>query len=143
MNRDRDRDRDRQRQTERQRQRETESITSKKENAFCHLIEQVLYTRNLHLITPFAFKRNLITYSITNSKTAMQLQEAWKSSGSYAKLHDTVTAKTNPVECPLGDLHNTVDNNQIMKNLRRINSSIKHLYYTRTFFTATPNLLPE
>ena len=44
-----------------------ESITSKKENAFCHLIEQVLYKCNLNILTPFPFKRNLITYSITNS----------------------------------------------------------------------------
>ena len=44
-----------------------ESITSKKENTFCHLIEQVLYKRNSNIITPFVFKRNLRTYSITNS----------------------------------------------------------------------------
>ena len=77
--------------------------TAKKENAFCHLIEQVLYTRNLNIVIPFAFKRNLITYCVTNSKTAVQLQGAWESSGSYTTLHGIVTAKTNPVECPLGE----------------------------------------
>ena len=42
----------------------------------------------------------------------MQLQGSWESSGSYTKLHDIVTAKTNPVECPSGDSHNAIDNNQ-------------------------------
>ena len=31
----------------------------KKVNAFVHSIEQVMYTRNLNIITPFSFIRNL------------------------------------------------------------------------------------
>ena len=37
-------------------------------NAFAHLIEQIYYARNVSLIAPFVFKRNLELYSITNSK---------------------------------------------------------------------------
>ena len=49
----------------------------KKMNTFSRLIEQVLYTRKLNLVTPFSFKRNLIIYSIINSKTAITLQSSW------------------------------------------------------------------
>ena len=42
----------------------------------------------------------------------MRLQGAWESSGCYTKLHDIVTAKTYPVECPSGNLYKTIDNNQ-------------------------------
>ena len=53
---------------------EGQSIKKKKENALYRLIQQVLYTYNLNIIMSFAFTRNLITYSITNSKTTVQLQ---------------------------------------------------------------------
>ena len=85
---------------------------TKKMNAFSHLIEQVLYTRKLNLVTPFSFKRNLIMYSITNSKTAVNLQSSWESSGSYTTVHDIVTSKVDPKNCPDGDVHSTIDNNQ-------------------------------
>ena len=49
---------------------------TKKLNAFSQLIEQVLYTRNLNIVTPFSFKRNLVMYSVTNSKTAVKLQSS-------------------------------------------------------------------
>ena len=41
--------------------------------ALAHLHEQLLYVRNLKLVTPFAFQRNLITYSTTGSKTILSL----------------------------------------------------------------------
>ena len=80
-------------------------------NAFSHLIEQVLYTRKLNLVTPFSFKRNLIMYNITNSKTAVKLQSYWESSGSCTTVHDILVSKLDPKNCPDGDVHNTIDNN--------------------------------
>ena len=47
-------------------------------NAFSHLIEQVPYTQKLNLVTPFSFKRSLIIYSITNSKTVVKLESFGK-----------------------------------------------------------------
>ena len=85
---------------------------TKKLNAFSQLIEQVLYTRNLNIVTPFSFKRNLVMYSVTNSKTAVKLQSSWESSGSNTTVHDILTSKVDPISCPSGDIHNTVDNNQ-------------------------------
>ena len=68
----------------------------KKMNTFSRLIEQVLYTRKLNLVTPFSFKRNLIIYSIINSKTAITLQSSWESSGSYTTVHHILTSKVDP-----------------------------------------------
>ena len=50
----------------------------KKVNAFAHSIEQVMYTRNLHIITPFSFKRNLVLYSVTNSKELSTMNKKWE-----------------------------------------------------------------
>ena len=85
---------------------------TKKLNAFPHLIEQVLYTRNLNIVTPFSFKRNLVMYSVTNSKTAVKLQSSWESSGSYTTVHDILASKVDPISCPSEDIHNTIGNNQ-------------------------------
>ena len=43
----------------------------KKINAFTHIVEQIYYTRNLNIITPFSFRQNLVMYSSTHSKTAV------------------------------------------------------------------------
>ena len=38
-------------------------INSKKINALAHSIEQIYYTRNRNLITPFAFKQNIQSWA--------------------------------------------------------------------------------
>ena len=91
------------------------SINEKKQkklNAFLHLIEQVLYARNLNIVTPFLFKRNLAIYSVTNSKTAVKFQSSWENSGSYTSIYDVLATKVDHISCPNGDIHNTIDNNQ-------------------------------
>ena len=50
--------------------------TEKKKKAFSPLIEQVLYTRKLSLVTPVSFKRNVMMSSKTNSKPAVKLQSS-------------------------------------------------------------------
>ena len=85
---------------------------SKKLYALAHAIEQLLYGKNLKLITPFAFQRNLTVYSITNSKDVARLTGCWKNSGSYTTLSQIVTSPYPPIPCPNGDVHNTTDNNQ-------------------------------
>ena len=45
----------------------------KKNNALTHEVEQIYYSRNLNTITPFAFKRNLVTYTLTHSKQDIQI----------------------------------------------------------------------
>ena len=95
---------------------------SKKVHALAHAVEQVLYAKNLNLITPFAFQRNLIVYSITISKDVAHLTGCWESSGSYSTLNQIVTSPCPPIPCPDGDVHNTVDNNQ---NVGRTSGRIK------------------
>ena len=51
-------------------------------------------------------------YSVTNSKTAVKLQSSWESSGSNTTVLDILVSKVDPISCPSGDIHNTVDNNQ-------------------------------
>ena len=72
----------------------------------------MLYAKNLNLITPFAFERNLIVYTIANSKDVPRLTGCWESSGSYSTLSQGVTSPCPPILCPDGDVRNTVDNKQ-------------------------------
>ena len=48
-----------------------DNSSEKKINAFTHIVEQIYYTRNLNIITPFSFRQNLVMYSSTHSKTAV------------------------------------------------------------------------
>ena len=52
---------------------EIRNKNEKKLNAVTHAVEQIYYVRNLNIITPFTFKRNLITYSLIHSETAVKL----------------------------------------------------------------------
>ena len=85
---------------------------SKKVHALAHAVEQILYAKNLNLITPFAFQRNLIVYSITNSKDVARLTGCWESSGSYSTLSQIVTSPYPAISCLDGDVHNMVNSNQ-------------------------------
>ena len=65
-------------------------MNGKKINVLAHSIEQIYYTRNLNLITPFAFKRNLVLYSITNSKELATMNKKWEGSGSSHTLNSVI-----------------------------------------------------
>ncbi|CAC5390496.1 unnamed protein product [Mytilus coruscus] len=84
----------------------------KKSNAFTYLLEQVYYSRNLKLITPFAFQRNVVSYSLTNSKICTNITCNWESSGCYSTVHDYICADAEPITCPEGYVHCAIDNNQ-------------------------------
>ena len=84
----------------------------KKINALAHSIEQIYYTRNLNLITPFAFKRNLVLYSITNSKELATMNKKWEGCGSSRTLSSVICEPAPPLQCPSADVFNTIDNNQ-------------------------------
>ena len=47
-----------------------------------------------------------------NLKKFVKLQSSWEGSGSYTTLHEILTSKVDPKNCPDGDVHNTIDNNQ-------------------------------
>ena len=51
----------------------SDNSSDKKNNVFTHILEQICYTLNLSIITPFSFRQNLVMYSSTNSKTTLQL----------------------------------------------------------------------
>ena len=103
-----------------------ETDSNKKTMALVHAIEQILYARNLLLVTPFAFQRNLISYSLTNSKTAVKLNGSWESSGGYTTINKVITAPCPPNEYPRNDVENTIDNNQkVGKHSGRIREGSK------------------
>ena len=91
---------------------EPTSTDKRKLKSLTHAVEQIIHVRNLNAITPFAFQRNLISYSVTQSKTAVQLQGAWESSGGYSTIHKFLLSPAPPLTCPFVDVHNTFDNNQ-------------------------------
>ena len=113
---------------------EMRNENEKKLNAVTHAVEQIYYARNLNIITPFAFKRNLITYSLTHSKTAVKLCGNWESSGSYATVTDTLLQQGDELKCPTDtDVINTIDNNQkVGKCGRRIKEGSKVAISIRT-----------
>ena len=84
----------------------------KKVIAFAHSIEQVMYTRNLKIITPFSFKRNLVLYSVTNSKELSTMNKKWEGCGSSRTLSNMIGEPVPPLECPNEKLFITIDNNQ-------------------------------
>ena len=87
-------------------------INGKKINALAHSIEQIYYTRNLNLITPFAFKRNLVLYSITNSKELETMNKKWEGCGSSRTLSGVICESAPPLQYPSADVFNTIENNQ-------------------------------
>ena len=56
-----------------------DNSSEEKINAFTHLVEQIYYTRNLNIIILFSFRRNLVMYSSTHSKTAVLSNSYWES----------------------------------------------------------------
>ena len=103
---------------------EIRNENEKKLNAVTHAVEQIYYARNLNIITPFAFKRNLITYSLTHSKTAVKL---YGSLGSYATVTDMLLQQSDELKYPTdADVISTIDNNQkVGKCGRRIKEGSK------------------
>ena len=84
----------------------------KKVNALVHCIAQILYARNLNVVTPFAFFRNLTQYAATKSKICASLMGSWEPAGSYTTLHNFTCSPVDPPNCPFDDIHVTIDNNQ-------------------------------
>lgn len=86
---------------------------AKKQQALVHCVEQVLYTRHLNTICPFSYVRNLVTYTLTKSKLAVQMQSKWEPSGGYTTLVKQITQEKPPLECvPNVDIQASFDNNQ-------------------------------
>ena len=87
---------------------------------------KISYARNLLLVTQFAFQINLISYSLTNSKTAVKLNGSWESSGGYTTINKVITAPCPPNEYPRNDVENTINNNQkVGKHSGRIKEGSK------------------
>ena len=87
-------------------------VSEKKYNAVAHCIEQILYARKNNHITPFAFKRNLVTYSITISKENTTMNRKWEGCESSRTVSDVICEKSPPTPCPDSDIINMIDNNQ-------------------------------
>lgn len=68
----------------------SDNLNDRKINAVVHGVEQIYYARNIKLVTPFAFQRNLVSYSLTNSKLCTSLTGCWESSGNYPTVHSYI-----------------------------------------------------
>ena len=58
--------------------------------SLAHSINQVLYTRNMNIVPPFAFKRNLVLYSVTNSKELATMNRKCGGYGSSRTLSNVI-----------------------------------------------------
>ena len=58
--------------------------------SLAHSINQVLYTRNINIVPPFAFKRNLVLYSVTNSKELATMNRKCGVCGSSRTLSNVI-----------------------------------------------------
>ncbi len=84
----------------------------KKILAMTSSVESTLYTRNLNLVSPFAFSRNIFQLSQTKNKTVTQITGAWLPSGGYTTVHGCLTEPVEPVTCPEGTVDYAHDNAQ-------------------------------
>ncbi|CAG2207306.1 unnamed protein product [Mytilus edulis] len=104
----------------------SDNLNDRKINAVVHGVEQIYYARNIKLVTPFAFQRNLVSYSLTNSKLCTSLNGCWESSGSYSTVHSYICSPCDPINCPDGYVHCAIDNNQkVGKSSGRISVNSK------------------
>ena len=91
----------------------SETIKEKKFNSCLHAVEQIIYARNNNVVTPFAFQNNIMSYVISNSKTACAIMSGWESSGSYTKINEMLSFNTDPLTMPNNaDIIVTFDNEQ-------------------------------
>lgn len=98
----------------------------KKMNSLIHIVEQVLYARNLVVVCPFAFQRNVVQYSYSRSKVCTTLTGVWEPAGGYTTVSNFLSAPSEPVVCPGDDVHVTIDNNQkVAKTSGRIKEDSK------------------
>ena len=88
------------------------ACNSKKMLALTQATENVLYTRNLNLISPFSFSRNLLLHMLTKNKLCIQLAGVWTPAGSYTTLNNFICKPQPPLKCPPLPCDVMVDNNQ-------------------------------
>ena len=102
-------------------------MKEKKFNLCLHAVEQVLYTKNNNVVTPFALERNIIMYSISRSKLSTTIFGSWEWSGGYIKVNNILNSPADPLKIPdQGDIIVTFDNEQkVGKNLGRIREESK------------------
>ena len=88
-------------------------IKEKTFNSCLHSVEQIIYVRNNNVVAPFAFQKNIMSYVISNPKTACVIMGDWESSGSYTKINKMLSSNTGPLTMPnIADIIVTFDNEQ-------------------------------
>ena len=85
----------------------------KKLNSAIHAIEQIMYTKNNNIVTPFALQRNIIIYMVSHSKIITSVCGSWEPSGSYTKVNEILKSPTPPLNITgKNDIVVTFDNEQ-------------------------------
>ena len=122
----------------------------KKVNGFTHIVEQIYYTRNLNIITPFPFWQSLIMYNSTHFKTALPLNSYWESNGSYTTLFEILLQPVLRLIFPTeSDVFNIIDNNQKVgksgQRIKRCKMYHDSSYSNKTsyFFSKTAKTIPQ
>ena len=104
-----------------------DSDNRKKMLCIANAIDSTYKARNLSTISPFSFSRNFITYCMTGSKMACDLNNSVSPSGSYTSIRKWMKDKSSdPVKPPKnGDLITFFDNNQVLCRNWRVTYNYK------------------
>lgn len=70
----------------------------KKFNAAIHSVEQIIYTKNINIVTPFSFMRNILMYTVSKSKMACNVLGVSEGSGCYTKVNSLLNKESIPLE---------------------------------------------
>ena len=85
----------------------------------CKTVEHLYHARNQKFISPISFCQNLLTYYVTGSKFAAQINSRGSPSGSYATIKKWIADHAvQPLTCPDDtDVVTFFDNNQVTYQL--------------------------
>ena len=90
-----------------------ETEKKKKLNSAIHAVEQIMYTKNNNIVTPFSLQRNLIIYMVSHSKGITSICGSWEPSGSYTKINEILNSPSPPLTITgCNDIAVTFDNEQ-------------------------------
>lgn len=95
---------------------------NKKLSAYCQLIEQLYFLKNLNFIGPFSFSNNIVKWTFTGSKTCVALDGASMAAGSVTTLKKILNnASVEENNCfSSGDVDVFFDNTQRIGKTRRV-----------------------
>lgn len=101
---------------------EPATASNKKLSAYCHLIEQLYFLRNLNFIGPFSFSNNIVKWCFAGSRACVTVDGATSAAGSITSMKKVLKdASVDENRCfDSGDVDVFFDNTQRIGKTRRV-----------------------